>query len=58
MLLQDFKLLQAVALYTAIARFQALTLGQLLNGQCDPSAKKFTHPWSIVINRQFHIDSM
>ena len=33
-LLQDFKLLQALALHTAIARFQALALGQFLNGRC------------------------
>ena len=40
-----FKLLQAVALNTFFARFQALALDQLLSGQCSPIGKKFAHPW-------------
>ena len=42
-LLQDFKLLQALALHTAITRFYALALGEFLNGQCYPPTKKFAH---------------
>ena len=44
-LLQDFKLLQALALHTAITGFYALALGEFLNGQCYPPTKKFAHLW-------------
>ena len=43
-LLQDFELLQALAkMYAAVAKFEALALGQLLNGQCGLPTKKFAH---------------
>ena len=44
-LLQDFKLLQALALHTAITRLYALALGEFLNGQCYPPTKKLAHLW-------------
>ena len=38
-LLQDFELLQALSLHAADEKFEALALGQLLCGQCDPPTK-------------------
>ena len=42
-LLQDFELLQGFALCTAVAKFEALAVGQFLNGQCGLPTKKFAH---------------
>ena len=44
-LLQDFKLLQALALHAAITRFYALALGEFLNRPC---GSRLTLEWSML----------
>ena len=44
-LLQDFKLLQALALHTAITRFYALAFGEFLNGGYGP---RLALEWSML----------
>ena len=44
---------EAIAWYTTIEKFLALTLDQFLYGQCGPPAKKFAHP---LVRRLFHFE--